>query len=83
MRSAAPISGTASWRRRNPHTGKRSQTDSKLGPAYNNLAVIYMLTGRYPEARDALRRAEKSGLQVNPALKTDIEQRAKAAAAIR
>ena len=59
------------------------ETDSKLGPAYNNLAVIYMLSERFPEARDALRRAEKSGLKVNPALKADIEKRASAASAVR
>jgi Flp pilus assembly protein TadD len=54
-------------------------TDPKLGAAHSNLAVIYLKTGRYAEARDAVRRAEQSGLQVNPALKTDIDQRAKAA----
>ena len=59
------------------------QTDPKLGPAYNNLAVIYMLSQRYPEAKDALQRAEKSGFIVNPALKNDLESRARAAGAKR
>ena len=56
------------------------QTDPKLGAAYSNLAVIYLKTGRYPEAKDAVRRAEQSGLLVNPALKADIDQRAKSSA---
>jgi tetratricopeptide (TPR) repeat protein len=59
------------------------QTDPKLGPAHNNLAVIYMLSQRYPEAKDALQRAEKSGFPVNPALKSDLESRARAAGAQR
>ncbi len=59
------------------------QTDAKLGAAHSNLAVIYLKTGRYPEARDAVRRAEQSGLQVNPALKADIDQKAKAGASAR
>ena len=59
------------------------QADPKLGAAYSNLAVIYLKTGRYPEAKDAIRRAEQSGLPVNPALKAEIDQRAKAASATR
>jgi tetratricopeptide (TPR) repeat protein len=55
-------------------------TDPKLGPAYSNLAVIYMMTSRFPEAKDAVKRAEKAGFQMNPALKKEIEQREKAAA---
>jgi tetratricopeptide (TPR) repeat protein len=54
-------------------------TDPKLGPAHSNLAVIYMMTSRYPEAREAVKRAEKAGFQINPALKKEIEQREKAA----
>jgi tetratricopeptide (TPR) repeat protein len=49
--------------------------DAKLGPAHNNLAVIYMLSGRYKEARVALQKAEKSGFPVNPNLKRDLEAR--------
>jgi tetratricopeptide (TPR) repeat protein len=56
------------------------ETDPKLGAAYSNLAVIYLKTERYAEARDAIRRAEQSGLLVNPALKAEIEQRANSAA---
>jgi len=49
--------------------------DGKLGPAHNNLAVIYMMSGRYKEARVALQRAEKSGFPVNPNLKKDLAAR--------
>jgi tetratricopeptide (TPR) repeat protein len=51
------------------------KSDAKLGPAHNNLAVIYMLSGRYKEARVALQKAEKSGFPVNPNLKRDLEAR--------
>jgi tetratricopeptide (TPR) repeat protein len=59
------------------------QTNAKLGAAHSNLAVIYLKTGRYLEAKDAVRRAEQAGLLVNPGLKADIEERVKAAAAAR
>jgi tetratricopeptide (TPR) repeat protein len=53
--------------------------NKKLGAAHNNLAVIYMLTGRFAEARQAVKRAEKAGFPVNPALKADIDKREAAA----
>jgi tetratricopeptide (TPR) repeat protein len=55
------------------------QTDPRLGAAHNNLGVIYMMTGRFPEASEALKRAEKSGFPVSAALKSDLEQRTRAA----
>jgi tetratricopeptide (TPR) repeat protein len=54
------------------------KTNAKLGAAHNNLAVIYMLSGRFKEADLAVRRAEKAGFQVSPAFKTDLAQRSKA-----
>jgi tetratricopeptide (TPR) repeat protein len=51
------------------------RVDSKLGPAHNNLAVIYMLSGRFKEAHVALQKAEKSGYPVNPNLKRDLATR--------
>ena len=51
------------------------RADGKLGPAHNNLAVIYMLSGRYQEARAALKKAEKTGYAVNPNLKRDLAAR--------
>jgi len=48
------------------------------GQAHNNLAVIYMMTGRFPGARAAVERAEKTGFAVNPRLKEELERRAAA-----
>jgi len=53
------------------------RSDAKLGPAHNNLAVIYMMSGRYKEAHVALARAEKNGFPVNPNLKRDLAVREK------
>jgi tetratricopeptide (TPR) repeat protein len=55
--------------------------DAKLGAAYNNLAVIHMLGGRFAQAREAVKKAEKAGFPVHPNLKRDLEAREKAAAA--
>ena len=46
-----------------------------LGQAHNNLAVIYMQTGRFDEAEQEIRAAEKSGFRVNPQFKEDLKQR--------
>jgi tetratricopeptide (TPR) repeat protein len=48
--------------------------DPKLGEAHNNLAVVCMLTGRYPEADDEIKAAEKAGFKVNPQLKVDLKK---------
>jgi len=50
------------------------QADPKLGEAHNNLAVFYMLSGRRPEAENAVKQAEKAGFKVNPQLKADIKK---------
>jgi len=60
-----------------------AQIDPKLGSAHNNLAVIYMMAGRFDEAREEIRRAEKSGLSVSDQFKEDLKTRARAAAAPR
>jgi tetratricopeptide (TPR) repeat protein len=52
-------------------------TDPKVGEAHNNLAVVYLETGRYDEAEKAVKAAEKAGLRVNPALKEEIAKRKK------
>jgi len=54
---------------------KALQTDPKSGDVQNNLAVVYMLTGRLDEAEQALRRAEKAGVPVNPRLREEIRKR--------
>src|SRR5687767_2844115 len=46
----------------------------KIGEAWNNLAVVYMQSGRRGEAEDAVRNAEKHGFRVNPQLKEDIKR---------
>jgi Flp pilus assembly protein TadD len=48
-----------------------------FGEAHNNLAVVYMQTGRFDEATTEIRLAEKPGFKVNPKLKEDLEQRLK------
>jgi tetratricopeptide (TPR) repeat protein len=50
----------------------------KLGEAHNNLAVIYMQTGRFDDALKELAAAEKTGFKVNPQFKADLKERAKA-----
>ena len=49
--------------------------DPKVGEAHNNLAVVYMETGRYAEAERSVKEAEKTGLTVPPALKQEIARR--------
>jgi tetratricopeptide (TPR) repeat protein len=46
--------------------------DPKTGEAYNNLAVVYLQTGRADEAEKAAKSAEKNGFRVNPMLKESI-----------
>ena len=50
------------------------KADPKLGEAHNNLAVVYLLTGRYPQADAEINAAEKSGFRVNPQLKEDLRK---------
>ena len=50
------------------------KADPKLGEAHNNLAVVYMLTGRYPQADAEIKAAEKAGFRVNPQLKEDLKK---------
>jgi tetratricopeptide (TPR) repeat protein len=47
--------------------------DPKSGEALNNLGVVYMQTGRYKEANEALKSAEKAGFKVHPQLKQEIK----------
>jgi tetratricopeptide (TPR) repeat protein len=50
------------------------EVDPKLGEAHNNLAVVYMMTSRYPQAEAEIAAAEKAGFKVNPQLKEDIKK---------
>jgi tetratricopeptide (TPR) repeat protein len=51
-----------------------SEANPNLGEAHNNLAVIYMQTGRLDEADRELTLAEKSGFRVNPQFKDDLRE---------
>ena len=55
--------------------GKAVRGNNRLGAAHNNLAVIYMLTGRYPQAHASVRDAEKAGFAVDKRLKADLQAR--------
>jgi tetratricopeptide (TPR) repeat protein len=50
------------------------KVNSKLGEAWNNLAVVYMRAGRKTDAETAVKNAEKNGFRVNPRLKDDIKR---------
>jgi tetratricopeptide (TPR) repeat protein len=50
------------------------EVNPRLGEAHNNLAVIYLQTGRYAQADAEIKAAEKAGFRVNPQLKEDLKQ---------
>jgi Flp pilus assembly protein TadD len=50
------------------------EANPRLGEAHNNLAVIYMQTGRFAEAESELNAAEKNGVRVNPQFKDDLRR---------
>ena len=49
------------------------RVNSRMGEAWNNLAVIYLTSARKPQAEEAVRNAERAGFRVNPRLKDDIK----------
>jgi tetratricopeptide (TPR) repeat protein len=57
------------------------EVNPKYGEAHNNLAVIYMQSGRLAEADQELKLAEKNGFNVNPQFKTDLKERQRASKA--
>jgi tetratricopeptide (TPR) repeat protein len=48
------------------------KVNTRLGEAWNNLAVIHLGAGRKKEAEDAVKNAERAGFRVNPRLKEDV-----------
>jgi tetratricopeptide (TPR) repeat protein len=56
------------------------EVNPKYGEAHNNLAVIYMQSGRLTEADAELKLAEKNGFRVNPQFKADLKDRQQASA---
>lgn len=49
------------------------EINPRLGEAHNNLAALYMGSGRLDEAESELQLAEKSGFRVNPQFKKDLQ----------
>jgi tetratricopeptide (TPR) repeat protein len=71
--------GSAYYRNNQPQEAEREwraavAANPRLGEAHNNLAVIYMMTGRKKEAEDAVRAAERARFRVHPQLKADINR---------
>ena len=60
-RSGAHTFEPGSCQRRSRNTKPRIPQTPSPGEALNNLAVVYMQTGHYKEADDALKSAEKAG----------------------
>lgn len=50
------------------------RVNSKLGEVHNNLAVLYLTSGRKKEAEDAVKSAERARFRVHPQLKADIQK---------
>ena len=68
FRDGDPEGAEANWR-------AALDVNPKYGEAHNNLAVVYMQTGRLAEAEQELALAEKNGFRVNPQFKTDLKDR--------
>jgi len=51
------------------------RANPKSGDVQNNIAVVYMLTGRLDEAEQAMKRAEKAGVPVSDRLREEIRRR--------
>jgi Flp pilus assembly protein TadD len=49
----------------------------RVGEAHNNLAVVYLETGRFDEAERAVTSAERAAFRVSPDLKQEIRRRRK------
>ena len=71
--------GSAHFRNGNAESAEQRweeavKVNSKLGEAWNNLAVIYLRSGRKAYAETAVRNAERNGFKVHPRLKDDIRK---------
>lgn len=69
--------GSAYYRNNQPQDAERewvaaTTANPRLGEAHNNLAVIYMMSGRKKEAEEAVKAAERARFRVPPQLKADI-----------
>ena len=71
--------GSAYYRNNQPQDAEREwlgavAVNSRLGEAHNNLAVLYLMTGRKQQAQDAVKAAERARFRVHPQLKIDISK---------
>lgn len=69
--------GSAYYRNNQPQDAERQWlaavgVNPRLGEAHNNLAVLYLVTGRKQQAQDAVKAAERARFRVHPQLKADI-----------
>lgn len=69
FRNGEPDAAEAEWK-------AAIDVNPKLGEAHNNLAVIYMTSGRFKEAEAEVKAAEKNGFRVNPQFKEDLKKAA-------
>jgi Flp pilus assembly protein TadD len=72
--------GSAYFRSQNLEAAEREYLEAirvapGFGEAHNNLAVVYMLTGRIQLAEREVTLAEQAGFKVNPKLKEDLKSR--------
>jgi tetratricopeptide (TPR) repeat protein len=69
FRNGEPDAAEAEWK-------AAIEVNPKLGEAHNNLAVIYMTSGRFKDADAEVKAAEKTGFRVNPQFKEDLKKAA-------
>ena len=74
--------GSAYFRNQNIELAEKEyleaiRVEPGFGEAHNNLAVIYLITGRLDLADTEVAQAEKAGFNVNPKLKEDLKNRRK------
>ena len=74
--------GSAHFRSNNVEAAEKEyleaiRVEPNFGEAHNNLAVVYMITGRFDLADKEIALAEKAGFKVNPKLKEDLKNRRK------
>ena len=50
------------------------EVNPKLGEAHNNLAALYLMTGRFDDSEREVKAAESNGYRVNPQLKEDLKK---------
>jgi tetratricopeptide (TPR) repeat protein len=72
--------GSAYFRGNRPTDAEREyraaiDADPRLGEAHNNLAVVYLQSGKFEDASRSLASAKKAGFKVNPELEKAIKEK--------